>query len=219
MNVLLVEDDFLIGHGLRAGLADLGYPTEWVRDGAAADRALQAHDYGMVVLDLQLPRVSGLEVLARLRGRGISVPVLILSALGQTSDRVRGLDGGADDYLVKPFDLRELHARLKALERRAGGSTSAVLCCGPLVLDPRSYTVSFEDQPVALSRLEFTLLRTLMERAGEVVTRHRLEQVLHGWKDEVESNTLEVYVHRLRKRLRPEIIRTVRGVGYLMQCS
>ncbi|MEJ5211392.1 MAG: response regulator transcription factor [Burkholderiales bacterium] len=216
MRVLLVEDDSLLGDGLQAGLAQHGFAVDWVRDGAAAEHALKATSYDAVVLDLGLPRLPGMEVLRRLRDRKDDVPVLILTARDQVDDRVRGLDAGADDYLVKPFDLAELAARLRALLRRRYGSAAPVLQVGALVLDPAAHRVEFAGREVAVSAREFALLQELMLHAGRVLSRAQLEERLYGWGEEVESNAIEVHVHHLRRKLAPEVIRTVRGVGYLM---
>lgn len=216
MRVLLVEDDSLLGDGLQAGLAQHGFAVDWVRDGAAAEHALKATSYDAVVLDLGLPRLPGMEVLRRLRDRKDDVPVLILTARDQVDDRVRGLDAGADDYLVKPFDLAELAARLRALLRRRYGSAAPVLKVGALVLDPAAHRVEFAGREVAVSAREFALLQELMLHAGRVLSRAQLEERLYGWGEEVESNAIEVHVHHLRRKLAPEVIRTVRGVGYLM---
>lgn len=216
MRILLVEDDNLLGDGLRAGLAQNGFAVDWVRDGEAGDQALKTTSYDAVVLDLGLPRLSGMELLQRLRGRKDDVPVLILTARDQVDDRVRGLDAGADDYLVKPFDLAELAARLRALLRRRHGSAVPVLKVGAITLDPAAHRVEFAGREVAVSAREFALLQELMLHAGRVLSRAQLEERLYGWGEEVESNAIEVHVHHLRRKLAPEVIRTVRGVGYLM---
>jgi two-component system, OmpR family, response regulator len=217
MNLLLVEDDARIGDGLSTTLGRAGYAVEWVRDGYAAETALGTASYDLAILDVQLPRRSGLDVLRRLRRRGNSMPVLMLTARDRIADRVLGLDSGADDYMIKPFDLDELCARLRALERRAGGRTVPVLSYGALVLDPDSHTVTLAGAPVDLARREFSILQALLENAGRVLTRERLEQTVYGWGEEVGSNTVEVYVHHLRRKLGPDLIRTVRGVGYMLE--
>ncbi|MEO1767651.1 response regulator [Thiobacter aerophilum] len=216
MRILLVEDDNLLGDGIQAGLAQNGFAVDWVRDGEAAEHALKSTEYDGVVLDLGLPRLGGMDVLNRLRGRGSDVPVLILTARDHVEDRVRGLDAGADDYLVKPFDLAELAARLRALLRRRHGMASPVLQVGAVMLDPAAHRVEFQGREVAVSAREFALLQELMLNAGRVLSRARLEERLYGWGEEVESNAIEVHVHHLRRKLAPEVIRTVRGVGYLM---
>ncbi len=216
MRILVVEDDSLLGDGIQAGLRQAGYSADWVRDGAAADTALAVEEYAAVVLDLGLPRVSGLELLRKLRAAGNAVPVLILTARDAVPDRVAGLDAGADDYMVKPFDLDELAARLRALVRRSHGQTAAVLNVGDLELDPAAHAARFKGQPVELSAREFAVLQALALNAGRVLSRERLEQSLYGWGEEVESNAIEVHIHHLRRKLAPELIRTVRGVGYTM---
>lgn len=216
MRVLLVEDDGLLGEGLRAGLAQAGYAVDWVREGADALQAVETTPYAAVVLDLGLPDLGGLTVLRRLRARGSKVPVLILTARDAVDDRVAGLDAGADDYVVKPADLGELAARLRALIRRASGEAEPVLRRGRLELHPAERRVVFRGREVELSAREFTLLHELMLNAGRVLSREQLEERLYPWGHEIESNAVEVHVHHLRRKLAPGIIRTIRGVGYLM---
>jgi two-component system response regulator QseB len=217
MRLLLVEDDVLLGDGLAAGLTQAGYVVDWVQDGIAADAALSLAEYGMVVLDLMLPRRSGFDVLMAMRHRSDSTPVLVLTALDQVPDRVRALDAGADDYLIKPFELEELCARLRALRRRKAGRAEPLLRHGPLALDPAGRTVVLGDRPLLLSPKEFTLLHALLENSGKVLSRDRLGQILYGWGEEVESNAVEVHVHNLRKKLGFDLVRTVRGVGYMVE--
>lgn len=216
MRILLVEDDKLLGDGVQAGLIQSGFNVDWVRDGVAAELSLKTGEYAGVVLDLGLPRLSGLELLQRLRRGGDKVPVLILTARDRVEDRIKGLDGGADDYLVKPFDLHELAARLRALIRRSSGEAAPNLRVGEIELDPAVRCVSFRGQPVELSVREFALLQELMLNAGRVLSREQLAQRLYSWGEEIESNAIEVHVHHLRRKLAPELLRTVRGVGYLM---
>ncbi len=216
MRVLLVEDDALLGDGIQAGLRQRGFVADWVRDGVAADHALADGDFAAVVLDIGLPRRSGLEVLARLRARGNAVPVLILTARDTVDDRIAGLDAGADDYLVKPFDLGELAARLRALARRSAGSASAALAVGALVLDPATREVRWRGEACALSPREFSLLEAFMLNAGRVLTREQLEEKLYGWGEETGSNALEVHVHHLRRKVSPGVVQTIRGVGYVL---
>ena len=216
MRILLVEDDALLGEGIQAGLRQGGFVPDWVRDGAAADIALATGGFAAVVLDLGLPKRSGLEVLQRLRGRKDAVPVIILTARDTVEDRIAGLDAGADDYLVKPFDLGELAARLRALARRAGGSATAALEVGPVRLDPASREVSWRGEARTVSPKEFALLQAFLLSAGRVLTREQLEEKLYGWGDEKGSNAVEVHIHHLRKKLAPEVVQTVRGVGYLL---
>lgn len=219
MRLLLVEDDTLLGDGLEAGLAQAGFEVDWVRDGVAALNAVDAVGYAAVILDIGLPRLAGFEVLQRIRARGLRLPVLILTARDAIEDRVRGLDGGADDYLVKPADLGELAARLRALIRRSKGEADPTLRLGVLELDPAAHRVLHGGEPVALKPREFALLHELMLNAGRVLTREQLEDRLYRWGDEIGSNAVEVHVHRLRRKLAPELIRTVRGVGYMMPRS
>ncbi len=217
MRLLLVEDDSLLGDGIRTVLGQSGWTLDWVQDGASADEALQSTEYAVVLLDLSLPRLSGLEVLRRLRSRGDHVPVLVISARDQVPDRVSALDRGADDYVVKPFDVDELCARVRALRRRASGEAAPLLRSGPLVLDPASWQVMLKGEPVSLSRKEFALLQRLMQSPGRVFARQSLEEALYGWGEEVASNAIEVHVHHLRKKLGAGLIRTVRGVGYVLE--
>jgi two-component system OmpR family response regulator/two-component system response regulator QseB len=201
------------------GLRQEGYAVDWVKDGIAADLALQNETYDVLVLDLGLPRLSGMEVLVRLRGRGQTLPVLILTARDATGDKIAGLDSGADDYLVKPVDLDELAARVRALSRRSAGRANPELKLGELVLDPAAHQVRLAGVPVELSTREFSLLQVLMQNAGRVLTRAQLESSLYGWRDEPDSNALEVHIHHLRKKLGAECIKTLRGVGYTMRKS
>lgn len=216
MRILLVEDDPLLGDGLHAGLSHLGFQNDWVRDGAAAEHALASEEYAAVVLDLGLPRVGGLTVLQRLRANDNRVPVLILSARDAKQDKLAGLDGGADDYVVKPVDLDELAARLRALIRRASGRASPRLTCGEVELDPAARRAWHKGEPVELSPREFAILELLMEGAGRVLSRGQLEASIYGWGEGAESNTVEVYVHYLRKKLGSDFIKTLRGVGYMI---
>ncbi len=214
MRILLVEDDTLLGDGIRAGLKLAHYAVDWVQDGKQADAALRDHVYDACVLDLGLPQRDGLSVLRALRERGSALPVLILTARGGSAEKVAGLDQGADDYLVKPFDLDELHARLRALVRRAAGQASPKLQCGALTLDPASKEVILRGAPVALSAREFALLQDLLTHPTHIRTRDQLEESLYAWGEEAGSNTVEVYIHHLRKKLGPQAIRTLRGLGY-----
>jgi DNA-binding response OmpR family regulator len=214
MRLLLVEDDAMIGASLRKGLQQEGYVVDWVQDGVAAETALQAETYAMVLLDLGLPRKDGFAVLEGMRKRRNRVPVLILTARDAVADRVRGLDQGADDYLVKPFSLDELAARIRAVQRRHAGRAEPVVSFGGLTLDPSARTVSCRGRQVSLSAREFSLLEALMDRPGATLSRAQLEERLYGWGEEVASNSIEVHIHNLRKKLGEGAIRTVRGVGY-----
>ena len=187
---------------------------DWLRDGQAADTALATEVFDFVVLDLGLPRLSGMDLLTRARQRGQTMPILILTARDATGDKVSGLDAGADDYLVKPIDLDELTARIRALTRRSAGRAAPLLTRGELTLDPAAHCVTLAGQPVELSSREFSLLHMLLENAGRVLTRTQLEQSMYGWRDEPDSNALEVHIHHLRKKLGSDLIRTLRGVGY-----
>jgi len=216
MRLLLVEDDAMIGESVRAGLQQDGFAVDWVQDGRAAELAMDANAYDTLLLDLGLPRKTGLEVLAALRRRGNTIPVLILTARDAVTDRVKGLDAGADDYLVKPFDLEELAARVRALLRRKSGSADPVIHVGELSLNPATHEVSLAGKPVSLSAREFALMHALAARPGVVYSRAQLEEKLYGWGQEVESNTVEVYVHALRRKLGAHMIQNVRGVGYMV---
>lgn len=214
MRLLLAEDEKLLGDGICVSLGEAGFAVDWVKDGEEADIALRTSNYELLVLDLGLPRRSGLDVLKELRQRGQDLPVLILTARDTVTDRVKGLDTGADDYLIKPFDMDELHARLRALLRRGSGRSSPVIRHADIVMDPAAHLVKRAEQIVEISPREFAVLRMLLEGRGKVLSRSRLEEGLYSWGDEVESNAVEVYVHHLRRKLGPELIRTIRGVGY-----
>lgn len=219
MRLLLVEDDNMIGEAVRTGLRQEGFTVDWVRDAQAADTALRTEPYAMVLLDLGLPKKSGLDWLRDLRGRGDPTPVLVITARDSVADRIAGLDGGADDYLVKPFDLDELAARARAVLRRHGGRAAPVLHHGDVTLDPATRQATWKGQPVALSAREYALLAALMERPGAILSRSQLEQRLYGWGEEIESNAVEVHIHHLRRKLGAETIRNVRGLGYTLAKS
>jgi DNA-binding response OmpR family regulator len=216
MRVLVIEDDALLGDAIQAGLKQSGYAVDWMQDGIAADQALSTEAYAAAILDLGLPRMSGLEVLQRLRRRNTPIPVLILTAMDAVEDRIKGLDAGADDYLVKPFDMGELVARLRALIRRASGKPAPSIKLAGVTIEPAAHSVSFRDQAIDLSAKEFAVLHALMLNAGRVLSRTQIEEQLYAWGEEAESNAVEVYIHHLRKKLFPELIETVRGVGYLI---
>ena len=216
MRILLAEDDPLLGDGLRAGLRQLGFQVDWVRDGHAAARELRAEPYAAAVLDLGLPMKDGLEVLAETRSAGMTLPILVLTARDAVPDRIRGLDIGADDYVVKPVDLHELAARLRALVRRAHGQPHECLRAQGLVLDPAARSLTQDGTEVPMPTREFDLLHALMLNAGRVLSREQLEQHLYSWGQEVDSNAIEVHIHHLRRKLGADTIRTVRGVGYLL---
>jgi two-component system response regulator QseB len=215
VRILLVEDDDLLAAGIRDTLERALYAVEWVADGPHALAALQTNTFDLVVLDLGLPGLDGIEVLKRVRAGGATTPVLVLSARDTAPDRVLGLDAGADDYLIKPFDVDELLARVRVLQRRQRGAAVNVIEHGRLQLDPQSLTVTFDGQPVTLQRREFMLLQRLLQSPGQVLSRTQLEEAIYGWDAGVESNTVDVHIHKLRRKLYPEVIRTVRGVGYI----
>lgn len=217
MRILVVEDDPVLADGLKSGLRLSGATVDAVDCCADARTALKVGRFDAVVLDLMLPDGSGLEVLAHLRSQGDATPVLLLTALDDTTDRVRGLDSGADDYLGKPFDLDELAARLRAITRRGAGRAEGVLKAGALTLDPASFTATVSDAPVPLSRREFAVLAALMERPGVIRSKAEIEERLYGWQEEVESNAVEVHIHNLRNKVGREAIETVRGLGYRMR--
>jgi DNA-binding response OmpR family regulator len=214
MRVLLVEDDVMIGESLREALRAQGFAADWVRDGRAADAALSTERFDAVLLDLGLPQRSGLDVLKVLRARGDATPVIVVTARDALADKVAGLDAGADDYLVKPFELDELLARLRAVGRRRAGHASPVLQVADLQLDPATREVTRGGRAVVLSAREFSLLHALMERPGAILSRAQLEDRLYGWGEELESNAISVYMHQLRKKLGDDLLHTVRGVGY-----
>ncbi|MDH5786325.1 MAG: response regulator [Chromatiales bacterium] len=216
MRLLLVEDDPLLGDGLQAGLRQGGYTVDWLRDAASADAALASGHYEIMVLDLGLPDRSGLTVLGKLRRQGNDLPVLILTARDAVEDRVKGLDSGADDYMLKPFDLDELNARLRALLRRHSGRAENRIVHGDITLQPDSHAVTFKGEAIELTPREYTLLQLLLEGSGRVMSRSHLEESLYSWEGEVESNAIEVYIHHLRKKFGSDLIRTVRGVGYII---
>lgn len=216
MRILLVEDDPLLGDGLTVGLRQSGFAVDWLKDGHSADLALKSEHFDLLVLDLGLPKITGMEVLRRARSRGDAIPIVVLTARDSTGDKITGLDAGADDYLVKPIDLEELSARIRALLRRSVGRTAPMLTVGPISLDPAAHQVSLNGQAVELAGREFSLLQLLLENAGRVLTRSQIEQSLYGWRDEPDSNALEVHIHHLRKKLGSELIRTLRGVGYMI---
>ena len=214
MRILLIEDDAMIGKAVQLGLGQAGFAVDWVTDGRAAERSLANGVYDLAVLDLGLPKKDGMAILATLRGLGNSIPVLIASARDTVQDRIAGLEAGADDYVLKPFDLDELVARVRALLRRHAGSGSPLLKVGALVLDPARKSCTLSGEPVELSAKEFAVLEALMQRPGAVLSREKLEESVYGWSEEVTSNAIEVHLHHLRKKLGAETIRNVRGVGY-----
>lgn len=216
MRILLVEDDTLLGDGVYAGLRREDHAIDWVKNGESALTAITETQYDCIILDIGLPRISGIDVLRRMRETNNHTPVLILTAQDDIADRVNGLDAGADDYLVKPFEFAELCARLRALSRRNRGASSEAIQYLDISIDTTAHTVEYKQQAVTLSRREFTLLVELITNQGRVLSRHNLEQKLYSWGDEIESNTIEVHIHHLRKKFYSELIKTVRGIGYII---
>ena len=216
MRLLLVEDDAILGDGLKAGLTLEGYAVDWLTDGAQADEALKLNHYDLVVLDLNLPRMDGMSVLKSLRKRKDSTPVLVLTARDGVTERVAGLDSGADDFVCKPFDLSEVCARLRALARRHEGHAQPLLEHKGVSLDPAAHQVCYQGNPVDLSQKEYEILNYLLTHVGRVISRAQLEEALYAWGSEVESNAVEVHIHHLRKKLDSNLIRTIRGVGYII---
>jgi two-component system response regulator QseB len=216
MRILLVEDDRMIARGLERALRQDGYAVDGVGDGKSAAEALRTATFDLVLLDLGLPGRDGLDVLRELRGRGDATPVIIITARDDVQNRIAGLDSGADDYVVKPFDLDEVAARMRSVLRRAAGRADPCLRHRGISLDPVTHAVERDGQPVALSAHEFSVLEALMQRPGSVLSRAQLEDRLYGWSESVESNAVEVYVHGLRRKLGSDVIRTLRGVGYFV---
>ncbi len=217
MRILLVEDDQLLGDGVKNGLKQYGYTVDWLKDGEAARLALSSETFDLILLDIGLPKMSGLHLLQSIRREGINTPVLILTARESVEDRVKGLDSGADDYLKKPFDLGEVCARIRALVRRSSGRTETVIGYRNILLDPASHSVKVDGNELVLPRREFALLQKLLENVGQVLSREQIAQSLYGWEEEVDSNALEVHIHNLRKKLNASYIRTIRGVGYMLE--
>ena len=216
MRVLIVEDDPLLGDALAVGLKQRGFEPDWVQDGREAQTVMRVEPFAAVILDLGLPGLTGLELLRTERARGSKVPVLILTARDAVQDRIKGLDSGADDYVVKPMDLDELAARLRALVRRAKGEPAPLLRVGQLVLDAAARTVTRNNHAIELQPREFTLVQELMLNAGRVLSREQVEERMYRWGEEVESNAVEVHIHHLRRKLGSEVVKTIRGEGYVM---
>ncbi|MBI5451236.1 MAG: response regulator transcription factor [Gammaproteobacteria bacterium] len=216
MRVLVVEDDPVLGQGLQSVLKQDGYAVDWVKDGESAILFMDSSEYTLVILDLGLPKLNGLEVLRHFRTAGKETPVLILTARDAVADKIAGLDAGADDYMTKPFDVDELAARARALSRRQTGRSTPVITHGDLQLDPAAHTVTQGGVVIEFSGREFSLLQALLENRGKVMSKDKLTESLYSWKDEIESNAIEVHIHHLRKKLGNNLIRTIRGVGYVI---
>lgn len=216
MRLLLVEDDELLGDAVKTGLTQFGYVVDWLKDGEIARAIVKTESFDLIILDLGLPKLSGMSLLQTIRQSNDKTPIIILTARESIDDRIKGLDAGADDYITKPFDLNELGARVRALTRRAQGRAEAILQYGPITIDIAAHTVMLEGQAINVPRREFALLQKLLESKGQVLSREQLMQSIYSWDEEVDSNALEVHIHNLRKKLNTNFIRTIRGVGYLV---
>ena len=219
MRVLLVEDDVMIGEGLTAALSAEGMSVDWVRDGAAAEAALDDQGFAIVLLDLGLPEVDGLDLLKLARKQGVDTPILIITARSGLDERVSGLDLGADDYLLKPFEVRELSARMRALIRRSAGRATSMLAAGDVELDAETHELRYGDASAVLSAREYALMHALMERPGRILSRSQLEERIYGWGEEVESNAVDVLIHSVRRKFGKTIILNVRGAGWMVPKS
>lgn len=217
MRVLLVEDDELLGDAVKTGLTQFGYVVDWLKDGEVARLAIKSESFELIILDLSLPKLSGISLLQSIRQDKNTTPVIILTARDSVEDRVKGLDSGADDYITKPFDLNELSARIRALVRRSQGRADSVIQYRNITLDPAAHSVMVDGILVNVPRREFSLLQKLLENSGHVLSRDQLTQSIYGWEEDVDSNTLEVHIHNLRKKLNANFIRTIRGVGYMVE--
>lgn len=216
MRILLVEDDPMIGDAVSVAMKDAAFAVDWVQDGKTATDVLDITDYQVVLLDLGLPGRDGLEVLRQLRNAGKCMPVIIITARDEIEDRIKGLDLGADDYLVKPFDVKELLARIRAVTRRQSGQAGPVLTNGRVSLDPASHQAEHGDKSVLLSAREFALLQALLVRPGTILTRSELEERIYGWNEEIESNAIDFLIHGIRRKLGADVIKNVRGAGWLV---
>lgn len=216
MRILLVEDDQMIGEAIRTSLRQLEYVVDWVRDGGLADSVLQTEHFDLVLLDLGLPGKDGIEVVRSLRLRKVSIPVIIITARDGLEDRIKGLDAGADDYVIKPFAIEELAARLRSALRRSSGQTEPAIQIGDVIINPTTHEVKRHDVAVSLSAREYAMIEALLLRPGAILSRAQLEERMYGWGEEVESNTVEVYIHSVRRKLGTSFIQNVRGVGYFI---
>ncbi len=217
MRILLVEDDAVLGDGIKTGLSLSGYTVDWLTDGLSVETALRSETFDLLILDLNLPGKSGLDVLKCIRAEHVSIPVLILTARDTSEDIVVGLDTGADDYVVKPFDLDELTARVRALLRRKGNPINTEIHCRGLIVNPATHTVVYKNKSIDLSRREFAILYSLVDSLDLVISSRQLEEKLYGWGESVESNTIQVHIHHLRKKIDADLITTIRGVGYVIK--
>ncbi len=216
MRILLVEDDPQLGRATQLGLDQLGYTVDWLQHGDSVVTTVLQHDYEAILLDLNLPGMDGMQILRQLRQRDYHHPVLVITARDQIPDRIAGLDAGADDFVIKPFDLDELSARLRAASRRVHGRTQELIRYAGLLINVSARSVQLDGQPVALTAKEFSVLLMLIEHQGQIVSREQLESTVYGWGEEVESNAIQVHIHHLRKKLGKSLIRTVHAVGYMM---
>lgn len=217
MRILLVEDDRILGDGICAGLRQDGFTVDWLRRGDQVYSAVESGEFDILLLDLGLPGMDGMQVIRQLRKQGNNLPILVLTARDTIADKVKGLDAGADDYLIKPLDIIELGARLRALIRRSTGTGDPEIRSGELVMNPASHEVFFRGEPLELSPKEYAVLHTLMNQAGKVISKSRLKESIYAWDESVESNAMEVHIHHLRKKLGKDAIRTIRGVGYMLE--
>jgi len=217
MRLLLVEDDELLGDAVKTGLSQFDYIVDWLKDGESAKNALKTESFELIILDLGLPKLSGLSLLQTLRNNGNTTPIIILTARDSIESRVKGLDCGADDYIIKPFDLNELSARIRALVRRSQGRADTTIQFRNVILDPAAHSVMVDNVVINVPRREFSLLQKLLENSGQVLSREQLMQSVYGWDEDVDSNTLEVHIHNLRKKLNADYIRTIRGIGYMIE--
>ncbi|MCX7117603.1 MAG: response regulator [Legionellales bacterium] len=217
MRLLLVEDDELLGDAVKAGLTQFGYVVDWLKDGETARSAIRTESFELIILDLGLPKLSGIHLLQSIRHDGNATPVIILTARESVESKIKGLDSGADDYMSKPFDLNELSARVRALIRRSQGRADTIIQYRNIVLDPAAHSVMMDEIVINVPRREFALLQKLLENSGQVLSREQLMQSIYGWDEDVDSNALEVHIHNLRKKLNAGFIRTIRGVGYMAE--